>query len=642
MTTTSIRAVAYYRMSRDLQEASIPRQRESVEAYAKVNGYEIIREYKDEGISGDATERRAGFLAMREAGTRGEFEVILCWDKDRFGRFDSIEQGYWVKPLRDAGVRLVTVTQGLIDWNSFAGRIVDTALAESKHEFLRTLSQSTTAGKIRVARGAYFNGGVVPYAFDRLLLNEHDEPQMRVLRGQVVTRQRGWHFVLIPCENAQEVETIRWLFRSFADRDVSCRQLAEELNARGIPSLTGGKWTRQAISAILENHHYVGDSVWGQLGQGKYCRAVNGEARPMSGLPKSKGGRVRKHRNVEGLIVCRDAHDGLIDRALWDLVQAKLASRRREQRFPRGTGYVLAGLLVCGHCGKRMYGCTNHFNGRKGRKSYRRYVCTSYNSSGPSACGSHQIREDKLVPFLIRKLQQDYLAPEKLEALKAELLRQLIARQEGNPEKAERLRARLASLDAEIREGARNVLRAGPHIDLVTEALTELRDQRAKLAHELQALERSMAVPLEDAKQIIKEAVEELRHLRERLKTDDVDELREVFRRIISSIVLYFEAHPKRVKVYHRLIKGVVKLRPQLDVRRIKDCQDCDNNPPWMGQRPQGRVLHQSARGLAARSGSVKSCLQVLIPLIQIELPLRVHAGRPAKAAAQRGFLDHQ
>jgi hypothetical protein len=319
--------------------------------------------------------------------------------------------------------------------------------------------------------------------------------------------------------------------------------------------------------------------VWGHSGQGKYCRAVNGEARPMSGLPKSKRGRVRRQRHVEGLIVCRDAHEGLIDRILCDQVQAKLVSRRREQRFPRGTGYVLAGLLACGHCGKRMHGCTNHFKGRKGRKSYRRYICTSYSSSGRSACGFHQIREDKLVPFLIRKLQKDYLAPEKLEALKAELLRQVIARQEGNPEKAERLRVRLASLDAEIREGARNVLRAGPHIDLVTEALTELRDQRAKLAHELDALERSLAVPLEDAKQIIKEAVEELRHLRERLKTDDMHELRELFRRILSSIVLYFEAQPKRVKVYHRLIKGVVKLRPQLDVGRIKDCQDCGLTP---------------------------------------------------------------
>jgi site-specific DNA recombinase len=97
------RAVAYYRMSTGQQEASIPRQRESVHAYAKANGYEIVREYEDTGISGDATERRTGFLGVRDDAGKGEFDVIPCWDKDRFGRFDSIEQGYRAKPLRDAG-----------------------------------------------------------------------------------------------------------------------------------------------------------------------------------------------------------------------------------------------------------------------------------------------------------------------------------------------------------------------------------------------------------------------------------------------------------------------------------------------------------------------------------------------------------
>ena len=59
-----IPAVAYYRMSTDRQEKSIPAQREAVQAYAKKNGYRIVREYKDEGISGDDTERRAGFRKM--------------------------------------------------------------------------------------------------------------------------------------------------------------------------------------------------------------------------------------------------------------------------------------------------------------------------------------------------------------------------------------------------------------------------------------------------------------------------------------------------------------------------------------------------------------------------------------------------
>jgi DNA invertase Pin-like site-specific DNA recombinase len=582
-----IRAVAYYRMSTDQQEASIPRQRESVQSYAKVNGFEIIREYQDVGISGDATEQRAGFLQMREDGSRSDFEAILCWDKDRFGRFDSIDQGYWVKPLRDAGVRLVTVAQGPIDWNSFAGRIVDTALAESKHEFLRSLSRNTTAGKIRVAKGAYFNGGTVPYGFDRLLLNEHDEPQRRVPRGERIARPHGWHCILVPSERTEEIETVRWLFRSFAERDVSCRMLADELNARAIPSLYGGKWQRQVVISVLSNPHYVGDSQWGREGQGKYCRAIDGEAKPVAGIPKSKRGRAKKQRNVVGLITTRDAHEGIIDRAMWDQVQAKLAARRREQRFPRGTGYVLSGLVVCGHCGKRMHGATGRFKKRTGRKEYRRYVCATYNLSGRSACGYHQVREDKLLPFLIRKLQRDYLAPDKLEELRAELRRQILAKQAADPAKVERLRARLSRMDAEIKEGARNLLRAGPNIDVVNQALTELREQRDRLARELAGLERTLATPREEIEQTINAAVDALAELRERFASADPTQLREVFRQMVSSIVLHFEAEPRRVKTYHRLVKGVVKLRPQLDVRSIKECQDCERNTSSMRRMPR-------------------------------------------------------
>src|SRR5262249_32979526 len=97
-------AVAYYRMSDDKQEASIADQREAVKAYAAEHGYRIVREYKDEGISGDDTEKRLEFQRMlRDAKDRGDFAVVLCWDQDRFGRFDPLEAGYWVKPLRDAG-----------------------------------------------------------------------------------------------------------------------------------------------------------------------------------------------------------------------------------------------------------------------------------------------------------------------------------------------------------------------------------------------------------------------------------------------------------------------------------------------------------------------------------------------------------
>jgi len=142
-------AVAYIRMSSGKQEASPGQQRAEVEKLAKQHGYKIIREYFDERISGDATEKRVGFQQMiRDAQEMGDFGVILCWDQDRFGRFDSIEAGFWIKPLRDAGIRLVTVAQGEIDWNDFAGRMIYNIQTEGKHAYLRDLSRNVLRGKL--------------------------------------------------------------------------------------------------------------------------------------------------------------------------------------------------------------------------------------------------------------------------------------------------------------------------------------------------------------------------------------------------------------------------------------------------------------------------------------------------------------
>jgi site-specific DNA recombinase len=575
------RAVAYYRMSTDRQEASIPRQRDSVQAYAAVHNFEIVREYTDIGISGDATEKRAEFQRMRADGARGDFAAILCWDKDRFGRFDSIEQGYWVKPLRDAGVRLVTVTQGVIDWNSFGGRIVDAALAESKHEFLRSLGHNTAAGKVRNAKLNYFNGGTVPYGFDRMLLNEKDEPAQRLLRGERVAKPHGWHTVLVPVEDIDEIETVRWVFRSFADRDLSCRGLANEMNARGIPGPGSAEkrrktpWGRQTILLMLANENYIGHSVYGRVNLEKFCRVRNGEAVPVAGIPKTKGGNPKKQVNKEGFIVNPNCHEGIIDRDLWDRVQAKLNARRQEKQYPRKTGYPLAGLVVCGHCGKRMHGCTNHCKNRSGRKAYRRYVCSSYNLNGSSSCGYHAIREEILLPFLCRKLRTDYLTPAKLEQLKKELRAQAAASRQSDPLKIERLRARLVQLDADVLKSAKNVLRAGNNLDLLNAALTDLRNEREQLARDLDAAERAAGASPTDIDGRIAAAIDALRDLQERLDAASPDQIREVLRQMVTKVELFFESVPKRKKTFHKVVRGVVRLRPQQDVTSIKERQAC-------------------------------------------------------------------
>jgi DNA invertase Pin-like site-specific DNA recombinase len=210
MATGNIPAVAYYRMSDDKQETSIPDQREAVEKLARADGATIIREYVDEGISGDDTEHRTDFQRMLADATRlGDFEAVYCWDQDRFGRFDNIEAGYWIKPLRDAGVYLKTVAQGRIDWNDFAGRIVYAVQQEGKHAFLRDMSRNTARGMLAKAKRGEWLGGKPPYGY-RLTEAKRLEPA-----------------------DPRHVEVVRWLFREYLARDVGCAQLAEELNARG-------------------------------------------------------------------------------------------------------------------------------------------------------------------------------------------------------------------------------------------------------------------------------------------------------------------------------------------------------------------------------------------------------------------------
>ena len=159
--TDLIPAVVYYRMSTDKQDASIPAQRGEVEAYAARHGFKIIREYIDEGISGDNTEKRAAFIKLRDdAQTVGDFKVVLCWDQDRFGRFHSLEAGYWIHPLMKAGVRLVTVAQGPIDWNDFTGRLMYTIQQEGKYQFLRDLSRNVTRSMLARARAQRSQGAL--------------------------------------------------------------------------------------------------------------------------------------------------------------------------------------------------------------------------------------------------------------------------------------------------------------------------------------------------------------------------------------------------------------------------------------------------------------------------------------------------
>jgi DNA invertase Pin-like site-specific DNA recombinase len=555
-------------MSTDHQDESIAQQRAAVREYAEAHGYEIVYEYKDEAVSGDKTEKRFGFQQMiADCVRRRDVEVVICWDQDRFGRFDSLEAGYWIKPLRDAGIGLVTVKDGAIDWNDFAGRIVYQVKQEGKHQFLIDISGNILRGQLDNAGAGYHNGGPPPYGLDRLLVDDKGVVRQRVKKGERVARPRGWHFTFAPSDDARAVEVVRWLFRSVATSDVPLRSLATQLNARGVPA--PGSFTRQcpgavlwdvnAVKNLLANPAYCGDYCWGLKPAGRYHRVIDGEMRP---VPSKR----RRQTNAKPAHYIRDAFEGIIDRDTWELVQRKLAERREGKTYRRSNSFALSGILCCGHCGVAMHGDCYGSTVKGRRYQYRRYVCKTGTAHGASACRCYSIREDRILPFLLRRLQEDYLAPGKLEALRAELTRQLEIRRRAAPSQAGRLRARLEELDGDIRQAAKNLARAGDNFDLLNGVLTELRAERERVERQLHQEEAEGQAGLPDLAAAVDRAVEKLRGLSEALHEADPARLREVFRQMVVRVDLYYKAAgPQGKKQWFRLERGVVRLRPQVE-----------------------------------------------------------------------------
>jgi DNA invertase Pin-like site-specific DNA recombinase len=543
--------VAYYRMSSEKQEKSIADQRAAVHGYAGRCGLRIVREYQDDGISGDLTEKRAGFQQMiAECAHLRDVEAVLCWDQDRFGRFDPLEAGYWIKPLRDVGVRLETVATGAIDWDNFAGRIGYVVQQEGKHAFLRDLSRNTLRGMLRAAREGYWLGGKPPYGYRavEVLVPGCRRPPKRLVPGDPV-----------------KVEVVRWIFNSYASREVGVRRLADELNRRGVPSPAGGRWQSIAVRDILTRREYVGDRCWNRRRWGSYHGVQGGQIEATRKQARKGTNRREDWQLVEG------THPAIIDRGLWETVQAKLV-RRRNAKSPRAEApaFLLSGLLVCGHCGYRMIGQSNEARaGRTRYRPYRRYLCSGYHNQGASVCRRHTIDEAPAVLAIVNKLCATLLSPDGLRAYLAELKARVRADREAakrryGPAERAKLRERVAELEKEIAEGVRRLRSiVEALLPAYQEELLALQTERERLRRELSLVEGAGREQEAELDCLVEADMANLAQLREALLSGDPEAMRIVLVEAVDKVELWWEQRPttRRREKRTAFVRGLIHPR---------------------------------------------------------------------------------
>ena len=296
---------------------SLDAQREACEAYIKSQapeGWRLIPGRYDDGAFSGASLDRPALQQLLADVRAGKIDIVLVYKVDRLTR--SLADFAKLIELFDAHcVSFVSVTQSF-NTNSSMGRLTLNVLL-SFAQFERELIGERVRDKIAASkRRGIWVGGPVPLGY------------AAVDKKIVVV--------------AAEAEAVRTIFARYLELG-SVRALVQDLDRRGIRSklrrcstgrtVGGGRFGVGALAYLLKNRFYIGEVVYrGEVHHGE--------------------------------------HEPILDSALFEAVEAKLAAQARARRCRlRDLPAILSGRLFDNR-GNRM--SPTHANKRGAR--YRYYV----------------------------------------------------------------------------------------------------------------------------------------------------------------------------------------------------------------------------------------------------------------------------
>jgi DNA invertase Pin-like site-specific DNA recombinase len=115
------RVVIYARVS--TLDQTVDNQLIELRDHCSKMGWEIVKEYVDEGLSGTLSrEKRPSFNAMINDGYRKKFDAVVCWDISRIGR-SMKELIMFLSDMKDRGIGICSVRQGF-DTSTSMGEIM--------------------------------------------------------------------------------------------------------------------------------------------------------------------------------------------------------------------------------------------------------------------------------------------------------------------------------------------------------------------------------------------------------------------------------------------------------------------------------------------------------------------------------------
>jgi DNA invertase Pin-like site-specific DNA recombinase len=545
-------AVAYHRMSSDLQERSIPQQREWAHTAARRQGVRIVAEFEDAARSGTDAAKRGGFQKMLEFCKQRSREgqpvrVLLTWNTDRFSRADSLETGWYVQEFRMAGVERMLTASGWIDFDRPEHRVlfgIGQDLTNNRYSI--DLAEKTTRGHIDAAREGRPQGGPVSFGY----VVEYEWVTVRGKRKQRPLR-------LVP--DPEKAPILQWIFALYASGRVSLWELALALDEKAIkPPGKARFWNPTTLAVILRNEVYLGDAVWNRRRCGKFFGTLDG-------LPVPRTGRRGGEEKVPAQHHVRkpQAHEALVSRDLWGAVQLQL-SRRRKLTTPKlANDFRLTGLLVCGHCGGKMLGNHKPLRGRAAKGQHvSSYLCGNYSRHGTRACCRNAILEAPLFAAIARKLKQELLNEDTIARLRKIALARLSSGTGAARQERERLGRRLGEVEGLISTATRKLIQEEePAVaSACRQEIVKLTAEKERLAAAALEADRRQGQE-ESVADLVEKVVQKMRRFDLALAEGGAAEVRAVLGELVERVELFFTHEQGGRGVMCSFARGLVYLR---------------------------------------------------------------------------------
>jgi DNA invertase Pin-like site-specific DNA recombinase len=265
-TIQAIPAAQYLRMSTEHQQYSLENQSLAIQQYAESHGYEVVRTYSDAAKSGLVLGRRNGLQQLLKdvVSASVPYRAILVYDVSRWGRFqDTDESAHYEFLCKSAGVPVHYCAETFANDGSLPSLIMKALKRTMAGEYSRDLSVRVFAGLKRLALLGFKTGGVPGYGLRRMLVSASRVPKQELAFGERKSIATD-RVILVPGP-ANEIQTVKDIYRMYISERRSLCSIARKLNASGVLRPGHSKWDFMAVRMILTHPKYIGYAVFGQV-----------------------------------------------------------------------------------------------------------------------------------------------------------------------------------------------------------------------------------------------------------------------------------------------------------------------------------------------------------------------------------------